>query len=156
MPSPAQLFVWQRTKIYCIVPKLLEARFQGTFSKSRVCMGGCSNLVWRQRALFFTLTSLLFYFPEFPSWPYDFRFQFISFTPKRQKCILIYERHQYSAWARARLCWPSNKRELNIRWSDRGSISGMRCTGIRQQNGRYQRNGWHDNFLCVPKDAPYV
>lgn len=109
-----------------------------------------------QRALFFTLTSLLFYFPEFPSWPYDFRFQFISFTPKRQKCILIYERHQYSAWARARLCWPSNKRELNIRWSDRGSISGMRCTGIRQQSGRYQRNGWHDNFLCVPKDAPYV
>jgi len=94
--------------------------------------------------------------PEFPSWPYDFRFQFISFTPKRQKCILIYERHQYSTWARARFCWPSNKRELNIRWSDRGSISGMRCTGIRQQSGRYQPNGWHDNFLCVPKDAPYV
>ena len=63
-PSPAQLFVWQRTKIYCIVPKLLKARFQGTFSKSRLCMGGCSNLVLRQQALFFTLTSLFVLFPR--------------------------------------------------------------------------------------------
>jgi len=94
--------------------------------------------------------------PEFPSWPHDFRFQFISFTPKRQKCIFIYERYQYSAWARARLCWPSNKRDVDIRWSDWGDISGMRCTRITQQSGRYQPNGWHDNYLCVPKDSPYV
>lgn len=104
----------------------------------------------------FLLKSLsFFYFPEFPSWPSDFKFMFISFTPKREQCILIYERYQYSSWARARLCWPSNKRDVDIRWSDRGTISGMRCTKITQQSGRYQPNGWNDNYLCV-RNAPYV
>ncbi|XP_078368704.1 uncharacterized protein LOC144652532 isoform X2 [Oculina patagonica] len=93
--------------------------------------------------------------PEFPSWPYDFKFMFISFTPIRQQCILIYERYQYRSWARARLCWPSNKRDINIRWSDRGLIPGMRCTKITQQSGRYQPSGWNDNYLCV-QNAPYV
>ena len=102
------------------------------------------------------VTFILFYFPEFPSWPYDFRFQFISFTPKRQHCILIYERYEYSAWARARFCWPSNKKDVDIRWSDWGRISSMRCTKITPQSGSYQPNGWHDNYLCVPKDTPYM
>ena len=158
--SPHQIVVKVRLTLlkqkYTIAPKSFQAGFQATLSKSRVCIRGCSNLILWHRAMFSSLKSLLFYFSEFPSWPLDFRFQFISFTPKRQKCILIYERYQYSAWARARFCWPSNKRDVGVRWSDWGSIPGMRCTRITQQSGGSQSNGWHDNYLCVPKDTPYV
>lgn len=94
-------------------------------------------------------------FVEFPSWPADFKFLFISFSPRRHKCIPIYERSQYRSWARARLCWPSNKRFIDIRWSDQGKITGMGCTKITQENGRIQRNGWDDNFLCA-RNVPYT
>ena len=97
---------------------------------------------------------LLFSFTEFPSWPDDFRFMFIGFTPRRKECISIYERFQYFDWAQAKLCWPSTKRSINVRWSDFGPIPGMRCTNITERSGRYQSYGWYDNYLCV-KDVPY-
>lgn len=94
--------------------------------------------------------------PEFPSWPYDFKFMFINFFPKRKQCISIYERAQYADWARAKLCWPNTKRFVDIRWSDRGRLPGMRCTRITERSGRYQSSGWYNNYLCVKPGVPYV
>lgn len=91
--------------------------------------------------------------PDFPSWPNDFKFLFIGFTPRRKKCISIYERHQYSAWARAKLCWPNKKKFIDLRWSDNRKLTGMRCTRITERSGR-QSYWWRDNYLCV-KNAPY-
>ncbi|XP_058959559.2 uncharacterized protein [Pocillopora verrucosa] len=116
-------------------PKYGGAQCQGSYYESKLCK--------TQRC------------PEFPSWPADFKFLFISFSPRRHKCIPIYERSQYRSWARARLCWPSNKRFIDIRWSDQGKITGMSCTKITQENGRIQRNGWDDNFLCA-RNVPYT
>lgn len=92
--------------------------------------------------------------PEFPSWPDDFKFLFIGFTPRRKQCIPIYERYQYSTWARAKLCWPSNKRQIVLRWSDSGKIKDMHCTRITERSGRLQSYGWRDNYLCT-KNTPY-
>lgn len=90
----------------------------------------------------------------FPSWPRDFTFMFISFTPRRKMCIPIYERYQYIYWAKAKLCWASTKRYIDVRWSDKGPVEDMRCTQIKQQSGKYQTGGWENNYLCI-RNAPY-
>ena len=41
-----------------------------------------------------------------------------------------------------------------MKWSDRGAIEGMKCTQIFEPEEN-NRNRWYDNYLCIPKDAPY-
>lgn len=69
-------------------------------------------------------------------------------------CIPIYERYQYIYWAKAKLCWASTQRYIDVRWSDKGPVEDMRCTQIKQQSGKYQTGGWENNYLCI-RNAPY-
>ena len=41
-----------------------------------------------------------------------------------------------------------------MRWSDEGSLAGMKCTRIFEAKEAH-KNRWYDNYLCIPLDAPY-
>ncbi|NTX64675.1 hypothetical protein HUA74_28900 [Myxococcus sp. CA051A] len=72
-------------------------------------------------------------------------FQFSSAGPIQGKaCTAITETTDVAGtWNDNFLC---AERDVGLRWSETGAISGMRCTRIRMSG----ETGWDDNYLCVP------
>lgn len=46
------------------------------------------------------------------------------------------------------------ERKIEMRWSDKGPIDGLKCTQIYEPRENLE-NSWYDNFLCIPETAPY-
>ncbi len=39
-----------------------------------------------------------------------------------------------------------------MKWSDLGTMRGMRCIKVNEPQ---ERDGWDNNYLCVPADSNY-
>ena len=98
------------------------------------------------------LTFILF--PDWPSFPEDFVFGYYLHRPAKKLCIRTYERFRYSVWTFFLFCSADNKRDPGFRWSDMGTIPGMRCTRIYEPKEKFKRT-WDDNFLCIDPRSPY-
>ncbi|XP_028394125.1 uncharacterized protein LOC114518347 [Dendronephthya gigantea] len=85
----------------------------------------------------------------YPSFPKDFVFSFSRLSG--HKCTWLYEPHD-RYWRRVYLCVKSDRRLVNIRWSNKGAIPRMTCTRIYSEAKHYYL-GWNDNYLCVPKKS---
>ena len=93
---------------------------------------------------------------EWPSFPQDF-----SFGPKvrpglNEICARIFERLDYFAWKNYLFCTPADKRQLELRWYDRGPLNrGMPCTRIYVPDDSRKRGLWDDNYLCLPRNSGF-
>lgn len=90
--------------------------------------------------------------PEWPDFPRNFSFREQADT-ENQKCVLIYERADYDEWMQYFFC-SEGERDTEMRWSDSGQILGWKCTNIFEPREDPSKS-WFDNYLCVPKNAPY-
>nr|QNH72401.1 toxin candidate TRINITY_DN17935_c0_g1_i1 [Ceriantheomorphe brasiliensis] len=89
--------------------------------------------------------------PSWPAWPDDF-----SFTSNNsgKYCTRVYERGDYFEWIYQHFCAEKEgRRNPGLRWSDAGRVPNMKCWKITEPKER--QIFWNDNFLCLPKDAPY-
>lgn len=93
-----------------------------------------------------------FFIAAWPSFPADFEYRTYPKMPLDKTCIRTYERLDYMSWNNYFLCVNSGKRNLNMRWSDRGHQANMKCVTIDEPGETWR---WRDNCLCIPKDSPY-
>ncbi|XP_066922926.1 bone morphogenetic protein 1-like [Clytia hemisphaerica] len=92
--------------------------------------------------------------PEWPKFPADFSFERLrADLDKNAECVLVYERADYREWSSYSFC-NRGERKIQMRWSDQGSIAGMKCTRIFEPKEAH-KNRWYDNYLCLPLAAPY-
>lgn len=92
--------------------------------------------------------------PEWPKFPRDFSFERLrADQDERAECVLVYERADYSEWNSYSFC-NRGERKIQMRWSDRGTLAGMKCLQIFEPNEAPGKR-WFDNYLCLPMDAPY-
>ena len=96
---------------------------------------------------------LSFWIAEWPDFPRNFSFRENADT-EHLKCVLIYERADYDEWMHYFFC-SEGERDTEMRWSDSGQIRGRwKCTNIFEPREAPSKS-WVDNYLCVPKNAPY-
>ncbi|XP_065072088.1 uncharacterized protein LOC135696579 [Rhopilema esculentum] len=92
--------------------------------------------------------------PEWPAFPRNFSFRDHAVNVENMKCVLIYERADYDEWSHYFFC-SEGQRDTEMRWSDGGQIlGGWKCTNIFEPREPPTKS-WFDNYLCVPKNAPY-
>jgi len=92
--------------------------------------------------------------PDWPNFPSDFSFEHLRVDRDKQaECVLAYERADYQEWNSYSFC-NRGKRNIQMRWSDQGAITDLKCTQIFEPK-ESENNGWYDNYLCIPKSAPY-
>lgn len=91
---------------------------------------------------------------DLPSWPEDFTYRYHRYTPYSSTCIRTYERASYFQWTNYYFCSRSGRRDINMKWSDNGPIRNMKCVLVNEPK-EPRRNGWHNNYLCVPMKSPY-
>ena len=104
-------------------------------------------------SLCFDIISLLLLLIEWPAFPRDFVFRENADT-ESLKCVLIYERADYEEWRNYFFC-SEGERNTEMRWSDSGQLLGRwKCTNIFEPEEEPSKS-WFDNYLCVPKNAPY-
>jgi hypothetical protein len=65
-----------------------------------------------------------------------------------QFCINLDEPEDSNSWSDNYLCTP---RDIGIRWSHQGPISGMVCTKV-SESSEPEQEGWDDNYICTPED----
>ncbi|KAJ7392163.1 hypothetical protein OS493_013535 [Desmophyllum pertusum] len=95
---------------------------------------------------------------EWPSFPEDFTFNNDKTRPSSNEiCVRIFERKDYFTWKNYLFCTPGDKRQLEMRWTDRYPLSHMLCTRIyvpEDSRGR-SKGRWDDNYLCLPRDTGF-
>ncbi|CAB4021953.1 Zinc metallo ase nas-6 [Paramuricea clavata] len=91
---------------------------------------------------------------DLPKWPEDFTYRYHHYTPSTSTCIRTYERSNYFQWNNYYFCSRPGRQDINMKWSDYGPIRHMRCVLINEPR-ELRKNGWYDNYLCVPKSSPY-
>ena len=97
---------------------------------------------------------LLIIFSDLPNWPDDFTYRYHSYTPSSSTCVRTYERANYFQWTNYYFCSRAGRRDINMKWSDNGPIKNMKCV-LTNEPREPRRNGWYNNYLCVPKSSPY-
>lgn len=95
-------------------------------------------------------------FVDYPKFPREFFWTHNNYGTKWKTCIDIIEPDDAAnGWDNNKLCYYSrNRRPLDIKWSYRGPIPGMECTQVSYSRKSINPS-WNDNYICVPKYAPY-
>lgn len=93
---------------------------------------------------------------EWPSFPEDFSFGAKVRPGPNEICARIFERLDYFAWKNYLFCTPADKRQLELRWYDRGPLNrDMPCALIYVPDDTRKRGLWDDNHLCLPRNSGF-
>lgn len=116
-----------------------------------------SSCIKEMLYIFLNLNSVvLFSILDYPAFPNDFFWSHNNYGTARKTCIDIIEPDDAeNSWDNNKLCYYNHgRRPLNIKWSYRGRIPGMSCTKVSYAR-KLSNPSWNDNYICLPKYAPY-
>lgn len=91
---------------------------------------------------------------EWPKFPEDFSFVRKPRAGSNETCIRIFERLDYFAFKDFLLCSAADKRQPEMRWSDKGDVKYMECTRILVPKDA-RRGRWDDNYLCIAANSGF-
>ena len=83
------------------------------------------------------------------NWPEDFRWKSNGVLPDWH-CANTNEPSDPDTWNDNYFC---SRKNIGMRWSSAGPITGMKCTQITESI-EPAVHSWTDNYFCVPQDSP--